>query len=189
MRGPATIQKYVRKFARPVLVLLAAGVLTYFVIREGTNELVSILQKYDKLALVISLVLYTVLGATPVPSEPLTVFLTALYGPLWATLACTLGNTGAALMEFFIGANIGELASFEKLRTRLPFHLGDLPVSSPVFLLLVRMIPGYGSKFVSLAAGIYQVPLFTYTWTAILSSLIGALWVAYGSFVIIYLFK
>ncbi|MFM8319444.1 MAG: hypothetical protein ACKOC5_00905, partial [Chloroflexota bacterium] len=93
-----------------------------------------------------------------------------------------LGTTGATLVEYYVGSSIGELAGFERWRARLPFRLGRLPVSSPLFLLAVRTFPGYGSKFVSLAAGMYRVPLFTYTWTALLSSLFGALLVVLGAY-------
>ena len=41
----------------------------------------------------------------------------------------------------------------------MPFGLGKFPVDSPSFLIGARVIPGYGSKFVSLISGFYRVLL------------------------------
>ncbi len=105
-----------------------------------------------------------------------------LYRPIVTVLIATIGNTLAALLEFFIGGNIGDLAEFEKRQAKLPFHLGEIPLQSPLFLLLARMLPGFGPKFVSMTCGIYKVRLSTYTWTTLISNLIGAVMVVAGGY-------
>jgi uncharacterized membrane protein YdjX (TVP38/TMEM64 family) len=170
------------KYLRGLFIILLVSFVSLFMLRQDTSGLLSIIQKYQNLSVVISLSLYTLLGATLIPSEPVTLFLIKLYGPFLAMAVATIGNTLAAFLEFFIGGNIGDLAEFEKRKARLPFHLGNLPVQSPLFILLVRMLPGFGSKFVSLACGIYRVPLFTYTWTTVLSNLVGAALVVAGGY-------
>ncbi len=168
-------------YLRGLLIILLVGLVSLFLLRQDTSGLVSIIQKYQNVGLVISLSLYTLLGATFIPSEPLTLLLIKLYGPLVAMTVATIGNTFAAFVEFFIGGNIGDLAEFEKRKARLPFHLGEIPIQSPVFLLLARMLPGFGSKFVSLACGVYKIPLPTYAWTTFVSNLIGAAMVVVGA--------
>jgi len=50
-------------------------------------------------------------------------------------------------------------------------------MNSPLFLLLARMLPGFGSKFVSVAGGAFKVPFITYLWTTVAANLVGAaLW-------------
>lgn len=132
------------------------------------------LVKYEKYSLSLCLLAYMILGVTPIPTEPITLFIIAWKGPVDAILMATIGNTLAAVIEFYIGGSIGNIADFEKKKEKLPFHLGKLPLNSPLFLFLGRMIPGFGPKFVSLASGIYQVPLFTYLWTTLSANLIGA---------------
>ena len=95
-------------------------------------------------------------------------------GPLFAILLATLGNTLAAIVEYFVGNDIKDLIDFEEKKKKLPFHLGQLPINSPVFLVLARMLPGYGAKFVSIACGVYHVPMITHVWTVAVSNLIGA---------------
>jgi uncharacterized membrane protein YdjX (TVP38/TMEM64 family) len=127
-----------------------------------------------------TVLIYAVLGATPIPSEPLTILSTTIFGPFDAALAASLGNLLSAMIEYYIGWQIGNVSSFEKRKERLPFGLGKLPVDSPVFLIGARNLTAYGAKFVSLAAGMYHVPLWRYTWTTLVSTVAGAFIVAYG---------
>jgi len=60
------------------------------------------------------------------------------------------------------------------MKEKLPFHLGKFPVDSPVFLIFARILPGYGSKFVSIVSGMNHVPMDTYICTSAVSNLFGA---------------
>ncbi|MEA4910219.1 MAG: VTT domain-containing protein [Anaerolineaceae bacterium] len=131
--------------------------------------------------------LYALLGASPIPSEPLTVFISTIFGPFTATLIAGFGNLLAALVEFFIGGRISDVTSFDKYRQKLPLGLGKLPVDSPIFLIVARMLPGYGPKFVSVVSGIYRVPMWRYIWTTLISTLLGAALFAYGGFGLIHM--
>lgn len=131
---------------------------------------------------VVSIFLYAVLGATPVPSEPVTFLITSMFGPLAATAVAAVGNLLAAMVEFFIGGQVGGASNFEERKAKLPFGLGRLKIDSPMFLIIARMLPGYGPKFVAITAGIYNVPFWRYFWTTAVSTVIGAVVVALGSF-------
>ena len=133
--------------------------------------------------------LYGILGASPVPSEPLTLVLSASFGPFNAMLVAGFGNTLSAMIEYFIGTKIGDVADFEQRKEHLPFGLGRFPVSSPAFLIGARMLPGYGPKFVSVVAGMYKVKTWTYLWTSAVSTFLGAAIFAYGGFGLINLWK
>lgn len=139
------------------------------------------------IGLLVSILIYAILGASPIPSEPLTVLLSTVYGPFAATLVSGTGNLLAALIEYYIGERIGTVASFEERRSRLPFGLGKFPVDSPVFLIVARMLPGYGPKFVSVIGGVYRVPFWRYVWTAAIPTFAGSAIFAYGGFGIIQL--
>jgi len=97
-----------------------------------------------------------------------------------AILLATVGNTLAAIIEFYIGGGIGDLTDFEQKKGKLPFNLGKLPINSPVFLLLARMLPGFGPKFVSVVSGVYQVQMGTYLWTTVVANLLGAAMIVLG---------
>jgi uncharacterized membrane protein YdjX (TVP38/TMEM64 family) len=167
-----------------VILLFIAGI-GYVASHYNFSAIKTFIQQYEQYIILISLALYAVLGATPIPSEPLTVFIASFEGPLLALILATFGNTLAALVEFYIGGSIGELSDFEKRKKQLPFHMGDLPIDSPILLLLGRMLPGFGPKFISIICGVYKVPLFTYLWTTVVSNLLGAAIIAYGGYSLI----
>ncbi len=133
-------------------------------------------------------VLYAMLGASPVPADPLTLINGAVFGPLLGGLIAWIGTTLAALVEYYIGTRIGDAADFEEKRKDLPLGLGDMPVDSVWFLLGGRMLTSAGSKAVSFLSGIYSVSLWRYTWTTAASTLLGALLFALGGFGLLKLF-
>ncbi len=85
--------------------------------------------------ILVSMLLFGVLGATPIPAEPFTVLLSTIYGPFWAMIATAIGTLLSALVEYFISSRIGNAANFEVWRQKLPFGLGKFPVDSPAFLI------------------------------------------------------
>jgi uncharacterized membrane protein YdjX (TVP38/TMEM64 family) len=171
-----------------VMILAVAGVLIFVAYRDMKNIEVFI-QKSGWVGMLVGIGIYGLMGASPIPSEPLTVFLSSVIGPFQATIITGLGNLLAATVEYMIGMHVGNAASFDQRKEKLPFGLGKMPVDSVPFLLLARMIPGYGAKFVSLICGIYRVPLLRYVWTTGITTIIGAAVFAYGGFGILQLGK
>ncbi len=160
-----------------------------FALTFDIHALEEFLQKNEKPGLIICLFVYVLLGVTFIPSEPVTLLILAWKGPWIAILMATLGNTLSGTVEFAVGGNIGDLANFEAKKEKLPFHLGQFPIDSPAFLLLARMLPGFGSKFVSIASGVYQVPIVTFLWTMMVANLAGAAVIAFGGYGLINLFR
>jgi uncharacterized membrane protein YdjX (TVP38/TMEM64 family) len=128
----------------------------------------------------LALVIFTMLGATVVPSEPLTLLIATVFGPFTATVTASLGNLGAAMVEYYLGTRLGNAASFIERKEKLPWGLGKLPVTSPVFLIFGRMLPGYGAKLIGLLSGLYRVPILLYLWTSAIQTVLGAASFAYA---------
>jgi len=166
--------------------VLMAGVMALF--GSEMDAVKSIILRAGLWGLAISILVYALLGLTLVPSEPLTILIGGLFGPFIATLVAWVGNTLAGLVEYYLGKNISSAASFDARREKLPFGLGKLPVDSPLFLLGARALPGFGPKFVSVIAGIYNVPVMRYIWTTAAITLVGAAVFAFGGFGILQLF-
>lgn len=162
-------------------VLLFATVIYAFTAHE--EELTSLLVNSGPWAILISLILYPLLAPTPITTDPITVVISVAYGPFVGVLVAFIGNTLAALFEYYIGKKVTQVSNLKK--EKLPCGLSKLPVDSIVFLILGRMIPGYGSKIISLLAGAYKVPIKRYLWTTAVTNLLGALMMAYGGFSLI----
>lgn len=167
---------------RKIIPLVVIGILGIVIsLNFDIAELKSFFDANEKLGWLIFLGFYVILGFTVIPSEPVTLLIFAWKGPVYALIFAAFGNTLAALTEYYIGRNIGDLADFEERKARLPFNLGKLPVSSPIFLLAVRTLPWLMPKLVSVTAGVYRVPMFTFIWTSLLSNLIGAVMIVAAS--------
>jgi uncharacterized membrane protein YdjX (TVP38/TMEM64 family) len=123
---------------------------------------------------IISVLLYIVLGISPVPADSLTLINGAVFGPYWGAGIAWLGTTLAALAEYYLGMRIANVADFEQRKQELPWGLDELPVESVWFLIGARMITGALSKIVSYMSGLYRVPIGRYLWTSALSMLFGA---------------
>ena len=157
------------------------GLIAIFVTTD-LNKIKAFIEQAGAWGVVISILLYAVLGVTLIPSEPLTLFIGALFGPLLATLIAGVGNTLAAFVEYYLGTHIGSATNFIDKKNKLPFGLGKLKIESPLFLVGARMIPGYGAKIVSMLAGIYRVPLLRYLWTTAIPIFLGSAIFAFGGF-------
>lgn len=162
------------KWYKLIPIVLIVIITLIFILTFDIEDLRQFLQKYEKPGLMICLLVYVFLGITFIPSDPVTLIVLAWKGPLIAIILSALGNTLAGMIEYAIGGNISDLADFEKGKEKLPFHLGRLPINSPIFLLLARAVPGFGPKFVNIAGGVYNVPLITYMWTSVVANLVGA---------------
>ncbi len=179
-----------RKKWRSILSITLAvlgGILIVSILKVESFQV--ILKTYEKFWLLICATIYPLLGLTFLPSEPLTLVIVAWKGPIIATVLATLGNTMAAVVEYYFGGSIGDLANFEKAKEKLPFGLGKLPFNSPKFLFIARLIPGFGAKFTSLYCGMLKVPMFDYLWTSMVPQLLGSSLLAFGGSEIIKLIK
>jgi uncharacterized membrane protein YdjX (TVP38/TMEM64 family) len=149
---------------------------------QDMNKIKSLISHAGVWGIIISIFLYALLGVTLIPSEPLTLLIGALFGPWLATLIAGTGNTLSAFVEYYLGTHIGSATNFQEKKDKLPFGLGKMKVESPIFLILARMIPGYGPKIVSMMAGMYRVPLLRYLWTTAIPIFSGAAIFAFGGF-------
>ncbi len=150
------------------------------IITQDMSYIRSFIAKAGRWGVIISILIYALLGLTLIPSEPLTLFIGALFGPFLAMLIAGTGNTLSALVEYYLGMHVGTATNFIEKKEKLPWGLGKLKVSSPLFLVGARMVPGVGPKVVSFTAGIYHVPFLRYLWTSALSVFLGAALFAFG---------
>jgi uncharacterized membrane protein YdjX (TVP38/TMEM64 family) len=164
-----------------VFSVLIMALVAVFVTND-LNKIKAFISAAGAWGIIISILFYALMGMTLIPSEPFTLFIGALFGPLYATLIAGVGNTLSAMVEYYLGTHVGSATNFIERKDKLPFGLGKLKVDSPMFLIGARMIPGYGSKVVSFIAGIYKVPILRYIWTTMVPIFLGSAIFAFGGF-------
>lgn len=160
-------------------------IVAIYLLSRHTHFITKLLYDSGPFAPVIAVVLYPLLAPTPITTDPITIIMGVVYGPHIGAGIAFIGNTLAAIVEYFLGTHIGRSTNFEKSKEKMPFGLGRLPVNSIGFLVFGRMIPGYGGKIISILAGTYKVPFRRYIWTTAVTNLLGSLLLAYGGFGIV----
>lgn len=155
-------------------------IVVIYLLSTNTHFIEVLLHKSGAWAPLVAILLYPLLAPTPITTDPITVIMGVVYGPLIGLSYAWIGNTLAALVEYYIGTRLHKVTNFEKAKEKIPFGLGKLPVNSVGFLVFGRMIPGYGGKIISILAGMYKVPIKRYLWTTAVTNLLGAVLLSYG---------
>jgi uncharacterized membrane protein YdjX (TVP38/TMEM64 family) len=183
-----TIQDERLKYVRIALVVVLTVLVVIFASSQDLGHLRDVIGNSGWYGPAIAVFIYGLLGASPIPCEPITLFMSATYGPFVATIVAGLGNLLAALVEYVIGRSIGAVTDAEKSRQKLPFGLSKVPLDSPIFLIGARMIPLYAPKIVSLLSGAYHISIWRYLWTTAVVTFAGGALLAYGGYGIFNLF-
>lgn len=138
---------------------------------------------------IVAILIFGILAATPITTDPLTAITGIIFGPILGILVSWMGNNLAAMVEYFLGTHLGKVTNFKKFKKKLPFGLSRFPIYSPSFLLFGRLVPGYGGKVVSIMAGMYHVPMKTYLWVTALTNFLGSVLLSFGGYNLIKLLK
>lgn len=167
------------KAVQIALVLLMAVAFVVIMVNFDLPGAKGFIRAHRRQAALISIGIYFLLGFTFVPASPLTLFLAVFIGPLETVAVAAVGNTLAALLEYQIGATVGDIFNFEAHMDNLPFRLGELPITSPLLLMAGRLLP-LGKRGFSIVGSAYQVPLGKYLWTTVLMYIVNASFLAFG---------
>ncbi|PIP52964.1 hypothetical protein COX08_03630 [Candidatus Beckwithbacteria bacterium CG23_combo_of_CG06-09_8_20_14_all_34_8] len=151
------------------------SIVIFILFKKYLGNIEHLINSLGLIGIIFSFALYPLIAFTPLPSDPISILVIAIYHPLLTFLIIWLGNTTIALIEYYIGHHLNKKINYADKITNLPFGLGKLPIESTKMLLLGRMISGYGNKFISMIAGAKQVPLKRYIWTTALTNMWGAL--------------
>lgn len=171
-----------------VVSLFIVVLLLYYTFKE-TDKITKILLEAGPLTPILAILILTLLGPTPIATDPLVILMGVTYGPFWGMVIGAIGNTLAMFAEYYFGYKLAEIFEYEKRKETLPKFIRKFPANSPIFLIFGRMIPGYGSKIISLIAGAEKVGFKTYLWTSVLSGIFGAFLLSYSGVEIIKFFK
>ena len=150
-------------------VLTIAGIILS--IRFDWPTVEAFMQANPSWTIVISLVVYTLLGLTVIPSTPLVVIVALNIGLLPAILVSGAGQTLASWLEFYQGRLINDAIDLDAMKSKLPQKVRDMPIASPVFQLAARVIV---PKPLALLSGAYRVPLGTYLGISFLENTLGS---------------
>lgn len=156
------------------------SILLFVLFKKYLNHIEYLIHILGIFGIFLSFLLYPLIAFTPLPSDPVSILVIAVYHPLITFFIIWLGNTTIAIIEYYIGHHLNQKMNYADKLTKLPFGLGNLPIESIKMLLLGRIVSGYGNKLISMLAGAKQVPLKRYLWTSALTNMWGALILTIG---------
>jgi uncharacterized membrane protein YdjX (TVP38/TMEM64 family) len=114
----------------------------------------------------LSIVLFALVAAAPFSvTDALAISNGVLFGPWVGAAVNAAGLVLAAILGYAIARRTSKLWALEKELAKLPKWTQRFEVGSPLFLIIVRAIPGIGGTIATQTAAALRVPLFRQIYT------------------------
>lgn len=148
------------------LALLAASfALAGFVIAKQPY-VEHLLRSLGPFAILLAIAVFALVASAPFSvTDALAIMNGAIFGPVEGSIINAIGLVFAALLGYAINRHASNLMDLETYLERLPQWVKRFPVGSPVFLLAVRVIPGFGGTIATASAAAFRIPVWVHVWT------------------------
>jgi uncharacterized membrane protein YdjX (TVP38/TMEM64 family) len=91
-----------------------------------------------------------------------------IFGPWVGSALNAVGLLFAAVIAYGIAMRTNRLLDVNESLARLPSWVRRLRAGSPLFLIVVRMLPGIGGTLATQTAAAYRVSIWTQIWTKLI---------------------
>jgi uncharacterized membrane protein YdjX (TVP38/TMEM64 family) len=148
-----------------VAILLASFALAAFVVanRPWVEHL---LAQIGPFAMPLAVLVFAVVASAPFSvTDALAVMNGVLFGPLWGSIVNAVGLVLAAVISYVIALRTSAAFDVKKNVERLPPWARRFKIGSPMFLIVVRVIPGLGGTIATQTAAALRVPIFRQIYT------------------------
>jgi uncharacterized membrane protein YdjX (TVP38/TMEM64 family) len=148
-----------------VAILLASFALAAFVVarREWVEHL---LAQIGPFAMPLAILVFAVVASAPFSvTDALAIMNGVLFGPLWGSIVNAVGLVLAAVISYVIALRTSSAFDVKKNVERLPPWARRFRIGSPMFLMVVRIIPGLGGTIATQTAAALRVPIFRQIYT------------------------
>ncbi len=118
----------------------------------------------------LAVLIFAVVASAPFSvTDALAIMNGVLFGPWIGTLVNAAGIVVAAVIGYVVALRTSRLLDIESTVQRLPNWVRHFKVGSPMFLIVVRIIPGLGGTIATQTAAALRVPIWRqiYTMSAI----------------------
>lgn len=112
-------------------------------------------------ALPLATVVFALVASAPFSvTDALAIMNGAVFGPFWGSIINAVGIVIAAAIGYWINRRASHLLDLEAALARLPAWVKRFRIGSPMFLIAVRIIPGFGGTVATASAAAFRVPLW-----------------------------
>jgi uncharacterized membrane protein YdjX (TVP38/TMEM64 family) len=155
---PAGAPSPVRKFIGIALFALSFALAAAIVVNKPAVD--GILAAAGPGALPLAIVIFALVASAPLSvTDALAVSNGVLFGPWVGAVVNAAGLVLAAILGYIIARRTSRLLDIDAQIARLPAWLKRFRVGSPLFLILVRIIPGIGGTLATQTAAALKVGL------------------------------
>jgi uncharacterized membrane protein YdjX (TVP38/TMEM64 family) len=148
-----------------VLIFGASFLLAGFVVaqRPGVEHFLGVL---GPLAVPLAVLIFAVVASAPFSvTDALAVMNGVLFGPWIGSVVNAIGIILAAIIGYSVALRTSKLLNIEAQVGRLPGWVRHFKIGSPMFLIVVRIIPGFGGTIATQTAAALRVPILRQIYT------------------------
>ena len=117
-------------------------------------------------AMPLAIVVFAIVASAPFSvTDALAVMNGALFGPWWGSFVNAMGLVLAAVIGYVVALRTSDAFDVKKNVERLPAWARRFQIGSPMFLIVVRVIPGLGGTIATQTAAALRVPILRQIYT------------------------
>jgi uncharacterized membrane protein YdjX (TVP38/TMEM64 family) len=119
-----------------------------------------------KVAIPLATVLFAFVASAPFSvTDALAIMNGVVFGRFWGSVIDVIGIIFAGIIGYWINRHATHLLDLPAALAKLPGWVKRFRVGSPMFLIVVRIIPGFGGTVATATAAAFKVPLWIHVAT------------------------
>ena len=117
-------------------------------------------------AVPIATAIFAIVASAPFSvTDALAVMNGAIFGPFWGSIVNAAGIVVAGFFGYWVNRHATHLLDLEAALAKLPAWVKRFKIGSPMFLIAVRVIPGFGGTVATATAAAFRVPVWVHVFT------------------------
>lgn len=117
-------------------------------------------------AVPIATAVFAVVASAPFSvTDALAIMNGAIFGPFWGSIVNAAGIVAAGFIGYWINRHATHLLDLDAALAKLPAWAKRFRPGTPMFLVAVRIIPGFGGTVATASAAAYRVPVWIHVFT------------------------
>jgi len=158
------LSRLLRRF-EAVAILLASFALAAFVVARR-SQVEHALGTLGWFAMPLAALVFAIVASAPFSvTDALAIMNGVLFGPVWGSIINAVGLVLAAIIGYLVALRTSDAFDVRKNVERLPGWARRFRIGSPMFLIVVRVIPGLGGTIATQTAAALRVPMVRQIYT------------------------